>query len=149
MSSVSSRIREYLPRIDSYGEYASENYGQHTRQLSIGPITLYYSYSTLVAFRAPGCGLVVHQNDWGKTTGKHLNWIDGGREDPEQRRRRVNDDAFEQLLVSHVIDQLRLRKEVEDLWAEAAISDGAVAEVKQLVRTIIRKTQQEEACAST
>ncbi len=39
---------------------------------------MYFSYQTMVAFIAPGVGLVVHDNDWGPTAGKHLNWIDGG-----------------------------------------------------------------------
>jgi len=39
--------------------------------------TLYYSYSTVIAFRANG-ELVVRENDWSVTTGKHLNAIDGG-----------------------------------------------------------------------
>lgn len=44
----------------------------------LGDKTLYFSYQTLIAFRAPGYGLVVRQNDWSATTGKHLNYIDGG-----------------------------------------------------------------------
>ena len=57
-------------------------------------ISLYFSYDTLVAFRGDiGNGyreLVVHTNDWSTTTGKHLNWIDGGEQDT-----RVKDKEFE------------------------------------------------------
>jgi hypothetical protein len=37
--------------------------------------TLYFSYSTLIAFRHGG-GLVISENCWNNTTGKHLNAID-------------------------------------------------------------------------
>ena len=79
-----------LPRISNYGKYSSDNYGAHTLEVSVGPFRLYYSYSTLVAFRAPGMDLVVRTNDWGPTTGKHLNWIDGGN--PKSR---ISGTAFE------------------------------------------------------
>ena len=39
---------------------------------------LHFSYRTLVAFQKEGCKQVVRQNDWGQTTGKHLNAIDHG-----------------------------------------------------------------------
>lgn len=67
-----------LPKINTYGNYNSDNYGAHCMCVEVGPIDLYYSYRTLVAFRAPGIGLVVHENIWGPTTGKHLKWIDNG-----------------------------------------------------------------------
>lgn len=40
-------------------------------------ITLWLSYETVVAFY-DGYDLVVCENIWGPTTGKHLNSIDGG-----------------------------------------------------------------------
>jgi hypothetical protein len=43
-------------------------------------ITLWFSYQTLVAFRV-GDELVARQNVWGATTGKHLNQIDGRKQD--------------------------------------------------------------------
>ena len=39
--------------------------------------TYFYSYNTLVAFEHTLSGLVVRENVWGATTGKHLNAIDG------------------------------------------------------------------------
>jgi len=39
---------------------------------------IYFSYKTPIAFYTPKIGLVVRQNDWSTTTGKHLNAIDGG-----------------------------------------------------------------------
>ena len=38
----------------------------------------HFSYRTLVAFQKEGCKQVVRENDWGPTTGKHLNAIDHG-----------------------------------------------------------------------
>lgn len=38
----------------------------------------YFSYTTVIAFTDGFGGLVVTENVWGPTTGKHLNWIDGG-----------------------------------------------------------------------
>ena len=61
----------------------------------LGGVQVYFSYKTVVAFRAEG-RLVVRQNTWGPTTGKHLNEIDGG--DAEHRAQRVNEHDFQILL---------------------------------------------------
>ena len=61
----------------NYGEYSSNNYGAHTQQIDIGNLQLWFSYNTVVAFAGEN-GRKVSQNVWGTTTGKHLNWIDGG-----------------------------------------------------------------------
>jgi hypothetical protein len=41
-----------------------------------GSIKLYVSYRTIIAFYTNEGGLVISENVWGTTTGKHLNWID-------------------------------------------------------------------------
>lgn len=51
-------------------------------------MTLWFSYTTLVAFRV-GAVKVVHENSWSNTTGKHLNQIDGG-----DKANRVNREVF-------------------------------------------------------
>jgi hypothetical protein len=79
-----------MPTINSYGQYSSDNYGSHTLRVEIGNVTLWFSYKTLVAFCTPDTGLVVSQNVWGRTTGKHLKWIDGGN-----KKSRLNRDEFE------------------------------------------------------
>lgn len=89
-----------LPTISNYGLYSSGNYGAHTLCVSMMGIDVYFSYRTPVAFRAPGCGLVVHQNDWGVTTGKHLNFISS------DKKKRVNDETFNRLWAEHVEGQL-------------------------------------------
>jgi hypothetical protein len=48
--------------------------------------TYFYSYNTLVAFEHTLSGLVVRENVWGVTTGKHLNAIDGGSVDAKIER---------------------------------------------------------------
>lgn len=40
--------------------------------------TLYFSYETLIAIRHNG-KLHISQNEWGTTTGKHLNWINNDK----------------------------------------------------------------------
>lgn len=55
-------------------------------------MTLWFSYSTLVAFTHPERGVVCIRNEWGPTTGKHLNAIEG------DHKRRVTRAEFEELL---------------------------------------------------
>ena len=57
----------------TYGNY-SNNYGAHCIEISVGTLTLYFSYDTVVAF-SDDFGLVISENNWGSTTGKHLNAI--------------------------------------------------------------------------
>lgn len=81
-----------LPSISNYGNYSSDNYGAHSLRVDLGPLTVWYSYRTPVAFHVSGHNRVVHTNDWSNTTGKHLNWIDGG-----DKKNRVESDKFQQL----------------------------------------------------
>ena len=67
-----------LPSFNTYGNYSSDNYGAHCLVFRSPTIDVYFSYKTPVAFETIETGLVVRENDWGPTTGKHLNWIDGG-----------------------------------------------------------------------
>lgn len=79
-----------LPSFGTYGNYASDNYGVHTlRFTDADGNDWYYSYKTLVAARING-ELFVRQNDWAQTTGKHLNWIDGG-----DKRSRLSGEDFQ------------------------------------------------------
>jgi len=64
-----------IPSWSSYGKVNDAN----TLRFDVSGYTFWYSYKTLVAFKAPNHPLVVHENIWGTTTGKHLNLIDGGR----------------------------------------------------------------------
>lgn len=95
-----------LPRVESYGRYSSGNYGTHCLRVEVGPLTLWFSYRTLVAFRRRGAALIVSENCWGPTTGKHLRWIDDG-----DKKARV------------------ARGEFERLWRETAAAFGLGAEM--------------------
>jgi hypothetical protein len=59
----------------------------HFRDLSI-----YFSYETPIAFHSD-VGSYVRENDWGPTTGKHLNYVDGG-----DKKKRVSGERFMELL---------------------------------------------------
>ena len=56
--------------------------------VTVGDLRVYFSYSTPVAFRLDG-NLVIRQNDWSTTTGKHLNAIDS------DKKIRIDSDKFE------------------------------------------------------
>jgi hypothetical protein len=92
-----------LPSIWNYGNYSSENYGAHCMAVKVLGITVYYSYSTPIAFVAPGTNLIVRENNWGPTTGKHLNCIDGG-----DKRHRVSSEEFEKLWEQYVTQGLEI-----------------------------------------
>lgn len=77
--------------LKSYGQYSSDNYGAHTQVVTINNKSVYFSYDTPVAFHHPERGLVVIENRWGPTTGKHLNWI------CDDKRQRVSDVEFGRL----------------------------------------------------
>ena len=78
----------------NYGSYSSDNYGANSICVQLGNKSIYYSYDTVVAFEGYNSkgvrfDLTVSENCWGATTGKHLNWIDGGRKD-----KRLSRDEF-------------------------------------------------------
>mgnify|MGYP003659818456 FL=1 len=73
----------------NYGNYSNNNYGSHTQAFTDNYNNDYYfSYETLIAFRGDE-GLIIRENVWGNTTGKHLNWID------DDKSIRVNKEVFE------------------------------------------------------
>lgn len=84
-----------LPNIESYGRYSSDNYGLHTLKIVLPKISFYFSYDTIVAFYTIQTGRVVCKNNWSTTTGKHLNWIDGG-----DKKSRLSYDEFQTKLES-------------------------------------------------
>lgn len=88
--------RTALPHFRSYGNYSSSNYGVHCLKFVIGNLHLWYSYDTPIAFETPATGLVIRENAWGPTTGKHLNWIDSNKQ------RRISGEAFEQKLAETI-----------------------------------------------
>lgn len=65
--------------------------------VTIGDLTLWFSYRTCVGFMAPGRGRVVRENEWGPTTGGHLNYID------RKRGARVDSATFERELADALV----------------------------------------------
>ena len=83
--------KKILPDFGTYVKYSSDNYGAHCLWFSDSKgRAFYFSYQTLVAFRAKG-QTVCRENVWGPTTGKHLNAIE-----PDHSKR-VNADEFDRL----------------------------------------------------
>lgn len=83
------------PTFESYVYSASQNYGLNSlRFFDANGNVFWFSYTTLVAFKSVKRGgtKVVRKNDWGPTTGKHLNAIDGG-----DKKNRVDGDEFDRL----------------------------------------------------
>jgi len=62
-------------------------------EVTVGDVTIWFSYKTAVGFMAPGWGRVVQSNRWGNTTGRHLNYIDDGR-----KGARVDGETFAMML---------------------------------------------------
>jgi len=67
-----------LPKFNCYADYSSANYGINALRFCLPGIDLFFSYRTIIAYRDCQDGLVVCENAWTTTTGKHLNSIDGG-----------------------------------------------------------------------
>jgi hypothetical protein len=63
--------------------------------VTIGSLTVWFSYETPIAFQVDGDKRFVRQNEWGPTTGKHLNAIDNG-----DKAGRIPGQYFEELLRS-------------------------------------------------
>ena len=68
-------------------------------RVGMGPTTLWFSYETLIAFTVPtpdGFFRAVRHNEWGSTTGKHINSLGFA---PEEH---VDASTFEALYRTHV-----------------------------------------------
>lgn len=48
-------------------------------RFTLGELVVWFSYETPVAFSHPSTGLVCRENEWGPTTGRHLNAIEPDR----------------------------------------------------------------------
>jgi hypothetical protein len=79
--------------LPTFETYCANTTAANALRFDLGPVTVWYSYQTPVAFSRDGCTPTVRWNDWGRTTGKHLNAIDGG-----DKGARVTGAHFEALL---------------------------------------------------
>lgn len=91
----------HLPTISSYGAY-EQNYGINALKVDMGAFELYYSYTTIVAFRSKKTGLVCCENEWSTTTGKHLNWIQPNKRERVPRNLFVT--MLKEMLNEHCIE---------------------------------------------
>ena len=74
------KLENQIVSVKTYGNYSSNNYGINALVFTdVNRIEYYFSYNTLVAFKHPTSDLVIRENIWGNTTGKHLNWIDADK----------------------------------------------------------------------
>jgi len=66
----------------------------HSLYVTLGDLTVYFSYSTPIAFYYPINGEWQHirKNDWRNTTGKHLNAIN------PDKTKRIDGEEFERRL---------------------------------------------------
>lgn len=87
--------------LSSYGNH-SNSYGPHSIKITIGPLTLYFIYQVVVAFRDGG-DIKVIQNQWGPITGKHLDLIDGGNTANRLTLERFNEE-LKAVLVAHNLE---------------------------------------------
>jgi hypothetical protein len=76
--------------LPTFETYCDNTTAANALRFDLGPITVWYSYRTPVAFAREGDRPTVRENTWGPTTGKHLNAIDGG-----DKSSRVPGDTFE------------------------------------------------------
>ena len=86
-------------------------------------LKVWFSYNTIIAFWTPDSGLVVSENVWSKTTGKHLNWLE-----PDKKCRVSNDD-FNAMLFS-IMDR-----------AEAAVRTAIETPDSELLKKSVKKTK--------
>jgi len=66
-----------MSNLPSFDVYCDNTSGHNALRFQTERGTVYYSYKTPIAFCGPN-GLRVRENDWGPTTGKHMNAIDSG-----------------------------------------------------------------------
>lgn len=92
-----------IPKIAHYGKYEKTSSGKaNVTLLTMDRLRLYFSYKTPVAFYDAENKLVIRENDWGPTTGKHLAWIN------PDKSIRVPSEIFEAKL-NEYMDYLRDR----------------------------------------
>jgi hypothetical protein len=66
--------------------------GSNYATVSFQNLTIWTSYNTIIGFMTPKTGRVCRQNDWGPTTGKHLNAVQS------DKSKRIGGAEFERQL---------------------------------------------------
>lgn len=88
-------------RLPSFECYCANTTAVNALVFDLGGARVWFSYQTPVAFQRAGGPIIVRENAWGPTTGKHLNAIDGG--DRQARKDRLGGEAFE-LALSNLLE---------------------------------------------
>lgn len=87
-----------LPTFESYCKNTTKG---NALKFDFGPIRVWFSYTTPVAFMRDGDARpIVSENAWSRTTGKHLNAIDGGN-----KRSRLPREDFERALAAALSEE--------------------------------------------
>lgn len=80
-------------RLPVFETYCNNTTAVNALVFDMGAIRVWFSYRTPVAFQVDHESPVVRQNEWGPTTGKHLNAIDDG-----DKANRIDREAFQKAL---------------------------------------------------
>lgn len=80
-----------MVRVECYGRRGGRYNGRAIR-VDLGNVTIWFSYTTPIAFQKGNGPIVARANDWGHTTGRHLDYVGVDRED------RVDGEEFVELL---------------------------------------------------
>lgn len=108
------------------------------KRIDIGPITIWFSYTTPIAFMVQGRDKVVRQNEWSVSTGRHLNLIDGGS--AEARRARVTGAEFVRRL-EESIGQFFWPRDLDKDCPPGIVADWLQDRGLDRVAEIIRETE--------
>ena len=85
---------EYIGTYGNYSDNTSQSYvKRRASKWSANGVIFYKSYDTIIAFETMGNLLKVCENCWSSTTGKHLNWLDGGN-----KKNRLDRETFQKEL---------------------------------------------------
>lgn len=101
-------------RLDSFDDRKSGG-NPNAKVVDIGPITIWFSYHTPIAF-ADDQGMVVRANDFSNTTGKHLNSL--GRD-----RQRVSGEEFKRLLEERIGKYFKPRQDLNPDTPAGIVAD--------------------------
>ncbi len=82
-----------IRKLPNWSTYCPNTTAANAMAFDLGDIIIFYSYETVVAF-LNSSGLTVQENNWGATTGKHLNAIDNGN-----KKDRIPSAEFETALL--------------------------------------------------
>ena len=96
-----------LPTFDFYCDNTTKG---NAIVFDLGSLRVWFSYHTPIAFKLLGFPIIVHENDWSVTTGKHLNAID------RDKKSRVSSEVFAELIDLAQTDRtVKLRQRLVDL----------------------------------